>query len=145
MSYEGYEQYWCKVGHYWVQDCYAGTAIECPRCHGEVAYINQVDQTNGPDEGKIEPQLISHERKKCPTCGHTAGSGVYEIPTKDTPRIHSPAPQPCVDCGAEEWVALQPCPYEFLINGDQCPHWLCDDCYSERLSRTQTYEEPLDG
>ncbi len=132
MSYEGYEQYWCKAGHYWVQDCYQSTASECPRCRGEVARINQVDQTNGPDEGRIQPVLVSLPPAVCPTCGHCGDPGIYEIPTNDTPRIYSVPSESCERCGTKEGIEHIPCPYDHDVHGDDTLHWLCDNCADER-------------
>ena len=52
MSYEGYEEFLCQWGHYWVEDAYFSfelTEVKCPRCRQKAAYYHSVNQTNGED------------------------------------------------------------------------------------------------
>lgn len=50
MSYEGYQEYLCKKGHYSARDCYEPKLVVCPECGGQLEYWNSVDQTNGCEE-----------------------------------------------------------------------------------------------
>lgn len=53
MSYEGFEEYICKSGHYFSFDAYQGfdpTKDSCPHCTQPVAYWRAVDETNGKEE-----------------------------------------------------------------------------------------------
>lgn len=47
MSYEGYREQLCMVGHYLAQDAYAEEPSHCPHCGAPVRYTHRVDQTNG--------------------------------------------------------------------------------------------------
>ena len=51
MSYEGYEEYICEKGHYWIVDCYgsARDVEKCRVCQSKVKYWHAVDVTNGTD------------------------------------------------------------------------------------------------
>lgn len=48
MSYEGFDQYWCKNGHYFERDVYSDDLKRsvCPVCGAQWAKVNSVDQTN---------------------------------------------------------------------------------------------------
>jgi len=52
MSYfEGYTEYLCKEGHYFVDSCYMDTSVErCPECGASIEYAHDVDITSGQDE-----------------------------------------------------------------------------------------------
>jgi hypothetical protein len=60
MSYEGFTQYICPVGHHYTVDSMVGyggfdskeehiKAYSCPRCGAWPVYSNEVDETNGTD------------------------------------------------------------------------------------------------
>lgn len=49
MSYEGYEEYLCKNGHYSSCDCYCSVP-KCPYCGSKFEFWHPVDQTNGAVE-----------------------------------------------------------------------------------------------
>ena len=51
MSYEGYTEYLCAKGHYWVNDQWTYSK-ECGRCGAPVAHVHGVDETNGYDESR---------------------------------------------------------------------------------------------
>ena len=74
MSYEGYTQFLCSLGHYWVKDCYTlSEDSQCPTCGGLPFWENMVNITNGSFEGEeridgyieLEEDVIT----KCETCG----------------------------------------------------------------------------
>ena len=75
MSYEGYNQYICKKGHYWTSDVY-DEVTKCPVCGTTPYWVNSVDQTNSShdDDGKridgyIKPKLRTIKKGKCNSCG----------------------------------------------------------------------------
>jgi len=78
MSYEGYEQYWCKNGHYWAADCYSPEPI-CHICKEKAVFENSVDETNCEGVGYIKPELL--DSCICPTCKRII-ERKYKIPTK---------------------------------------------------------------
>lgn len=93
MSYEGYDQYICENGHYWIEDCYSAgdpAGRRCKVCSSKVAWRNGVDQTNGSwdddgnrIDGHVELEVdIPALECTCPTCGHTHTTTVetYKIP-----------------------------------------------------------------
>lgn len=48
MSFEGYEEFLCKVGHYYQHDVYDSNKHKtCPRCNAGFVWTNIVDTTNG--------------------------------------------------------------------------------------------------
>lgn len=53
MSYEGYEQHLCVLGHLYETDCYATTGDTCDVCGAISIWSNSVDTTNGNSEGII--------------------------------------------------------------------------------------------
>ena len=81
MSFEGYEQFLCKNGHYWTSDVY-DRDNECPRC-GELAdWSHMVDTTN--DDGEpMKLTIKEYEIYKCRCC---RGTGVEKIPIFRVPR-----------------------------------------------------------
>jgi ferredoxin len=91
MSYEGYEQLICKNGHYFENYDTYNYEASCPICQEKAAWNNQVDQTNGGNQGIIFQadlkRFIKEEAKKetCPTCSHCKeiAPAVYRIPTKE--------------------------------------------------------------
>jgi len=85
MSYEGYVQYLCKVGHYIEQDCYMDDLTICPVCKKEIVWHNDVDITNGSYEGdeRIDGhiELKIKKQQKCKHC-KTNLETRYVIPEK---------------------------------------------------------------
>lgn len=77
MSYEGYEQYICKNGHYWCEDAltvmYAEDSVRCPKCKEKPIWENSVNTTNGSyDNGKRIDGYVAlkpHKTKTCKCCG----------------------------------------------------------------------------
>jgi transcription elongation factor Elf1 len=72
MSFEGYYQYLCEDGHYWILDvwetAYDDEIPKCPKCGKQAVWYNLVDQTNG--EGK--PVKLKVKKKingYCSCCG----------------------------------------------------------------------------
>lgn len=51
MSYEGYREYLCKVGHYSHRDCYDDKPERCDAigCKESREWFHSVDETNGED------------------------------------------------------------------------------------------------
>jgi len=98
MSYEGYEQFLCKNGHHWTEDCnFADLGGKCPYCKEEIVWTNSVNLTNGSYEeneridGYIEIEEYIKDPSEfciCPTCGneHIIKTAIYVIP-KDKGRI----------------------------------------------------------
>jgi hypothetical protein len=84
MSYEGHQQIWCKNGHYWEVDVYGEAPQSCPTCMAKVAFVNDVDDTNGDSYGYIKP--IEKAAAQCCTCNcgnkHVIVPARYEIPQK---------------------------------------------------------------
>ena len=99
MSYEGYSQFWCAEGHYWIMDCNELLLMygeykenkkqKCPVCGKEEVFENMVNITNGSfdDDGKridnfIEPKLKSVHKTQCEYCNkeHICKCSIYEIP-----------------------------------------------------------------
>lgn len=85
MSYEGYTQYLCEIGHYSISDCYEDDIENC-RCGKPIVWSNMVNVTNGSfdDSGKridgyVELKLKSEN--KCGECGTTLEE-IYEIPER---------------------------------------------------------------
>jgi len=57
MSFEGCYQRLCKVGHLSEEDVYTSdneNYWKCPDCQESLAWWNLVDQTNDPEEGRVE-------------------------------------------------------------------------------------------
>ena len=73
MSYEGYVQALCKVGHYNTYDCY-NRQSKCCICLKSIAWENEVDETNCDSAGKIplgKFKIIFKEKTEtCKCCGH---------------------------------------------------------------------------
>ena len=113
MSYEGYTQYLCPLGHYWTEDAMAGYYCEysngtsdspsCPHCKAPPAWENMVDTTNGsfgidevgndtPDriDGYIElEENTPTQFETCPTCQHAkiVAQPTYHIPKEGGHRL----------------------------------------------------------
>lgn len=71
MSYEGFEEYLCKKGHYYTGDAF-DNAPDCPYCSSAPAHYHAVDCTNGIEEG-------------CPgtTMGEKIPNGHWDMPQVD--------------------------------------------------------------
>jgi hypothetical protein len=71
MSYEGYVQYLCKVGHGSIKDCYEDDLKVC-KCGEPIVWCNYVDVTNGSFEGRKRIDgyinLKVKSQKTCPHC-----------------------------------------------------------------------------
>lgn len=50
MSYEGYTEYLCEKGHYLARDVYADALASLCTCGARLAFVHEVDETNGEDE-----------------------------------------------------------------------------------------------
>lgn len=91
MSYEGYEQYLCAQGHYWIRDVYYSGDIACPHCKGDAVWYNAVDETNGSFsdtgeriDGYLDLQILTPPQPHTCDCGHThATATTYELPSTD--------------------------------------------------------------
>jgi len=84
MSYEGRQQVWCENGHHWETDAYDTGLTSCPTCKKAIAFVNDVDDTNGDSYGYIEP-IEQVPAKYCTCiCGnkHVTEPARYKIPTK---------------------------------------------------------------
>lgn len=93
MSYEGYDQFLCKKGHYWTNDVEVnwdgGNEKEkCPICGEEAVWENQVNITNGSydDDGNRIDGFVDLKIEKCTQgiCSkckkpHVCGT-IYKIP-----------------------------------------------------------------
>jgi len=113
MSYEGYTQYLCAKGHYFMRDAYDYSDVVCDICSNGAVWWNQVDETNGShdDDGNRIDGYVELEEKPatyvligahhpCPTCGHTESyPKTYIFPSKDVghhevvPIKNTPYPQ----------------------------------------------------
>lgn len=74
MSYEGYTEYMCSMGHYWAKDVYEELAFghnECPYCLLQPTHAHSVDLTNGVDAD--QPSTFPAE-KLC------VGGNIYQVP-----------------------------------------------------------------
>lgn len=89
MSYEGYSQFLCRKGHYWILDCNsADGTVECLECGGRVVWENMVNITNGSydDDGtRIDGyvELKVKSTKVCKECKRPTET-TYHIPSKKT-------------------------------------------------------------
>jgi hypothetical protein len=57
MSYEGFEEYLCKKGHYFTQDCMDDSPSDCPYCFSPAVHYHAVDCTNGIEEDNPGTQM----------------------------------------------------------------------------------------
>lgn len=85
MSFEGYYQRLCKNGHLSCEDVYMSdneNYWRCSNCKEPLAWWNLVDQTNEPDEGKIELEEKEPATACQCHCGHihVAVAKTYRIP-----------------------------------------------------------------
>lgn len=93
MSFEGRWQNICGNGHYYERDVYYMEPREddCPYCGDACAWSNLIDDTNGEEDGKIEPRLKTDAVWcTCPECGiqHVKEIAVFHIPkevSRDAP------------------------------------------------------------
>lgn len=72
MSFEGYYEFLCERGHFFVKDIYADDEelAKCPVCNSSVKWWNIIDTTNG-DYSITKFEIKSEEiTKKCEECGH---------------------------------------------------------------------------
>lgn len=84
MSYEGYEEKLCKVGHYSSRDVYDYTSADKCHCGKEFVWSLSTDQTN--DEGYPYDDFevdVEARTEKCPTCKNVKQIEPirYKIPT----------------------------------------------------------------
>lgn len=85
MSYEGYEQRICELGHYISIDVYDPYDTDtCPECMSDWAWTNSVDQTNGSEctkeGGKDEDGFpIWVNCKGCEHCKNGRIDGYVEV------------------------------------------------------------------
>jgi len=69
MSYEGYSQFLCKVGHYWAEDCMmADDNSKCSVCFKSAVWENMVNQTNGCEAISGDPNDLSNIHEKAGDC-----------------------------------------------------------------------------
>lgn len=105
MSYEGYTQYLCPLGHYWCEDSYAGyytnysngssDSPTCPECKAKPVWENSVDETNGSYEddefGTVRVDGYVELEEKTPaqfeTCAHCQHSKMIAPPTYHIPEV----------------------------------------------------------
>lgn len=82
MSFEGYYQCLCEVGHYAIQDLY--TDLEkCPVCSGSIVYHNLVDETNGEPTNKKEFEVLVPAKTKMCMQTKVIAPTRYKIPGVD--------------------------------------------------------------
>src|SRR4029077_19333542 len=98
MSYEGYEQYLCKNGHYFTKDCaYSWGSLKeelCPDCQEKAVWCNSVDETNCDGVGYVPMSRLLIKGAEHKTCdlghAHQVSPTVYRIPTpKETPDLRT--------------------------------------------------------
>lgn len=91
MSYEGYTQYLCATGHYWIVEADIDSYIQamCPHDTQPAVWHNGVDITNGSHDeaglridGYVDLTLKQEYLCTCATCGvkHEAKPPEYYIP-----------------------------------------------------------------
>lgn len=96
MSYSGYTECLCFLGHRFTKDAFDEEERCCAVvsdgiCGAPIVWTNEVDTTNGFSQGKIEEKTwkqfeISPEiRKTCDSCGHSelVSSARYAVPTEE--------------------------------------------------------------
>jgi len=93
MSYEGYVEQLCQIGHYKVNDAYE-TDYHC-HCGEEIVWNNHVDVTNGasfPYIGFLKIKEELEEVEDCPTCKRAIQDIItYNIPTEDEMKSYEEA------------------------------------------------------
>lgn len=71
MSFEGYTQYLCPMGHYWTHEVHYENDNICDFCDQEAVEQNLVDLTNGVEEGYREIiEIAPAKTKMCMACEH---------------------------------------------------------------------------
>jgi len=98
MSWEGWDQLLCEHGHYQSGECpppFADRAeFKCwvEGCDGQLAWQNQVDETNGGSEGMVKLKLKKKAVfSKCPKCQtvHMKKAEEYYIPKTKGHRVEN--------------------------------------------------------
>jgi len=77
MSYEGFEQWLCEMGHHFRFDCYEApdqASWRCSECGSRLAWWNAVDETNMGHEGwestYVHPEVVDQGKMHtCSACG----------------------------------------------------------------------------
>jgi len=87
MSFEGYYQFLCDDGHYWIANVYEHDedTAKCPYCNKKVKWWNLVNETNEPDVGKIELKVKTEAVYcVCTKCKnkHKIKQETYHIPLR---------------------------------------------------------------
>jgi len=88
MSYEGYRQYWCPSGHQWEGPGEVFNIGDqdhlCDDCGQEAVFVNEVDDTNCDEWGRITPVLATPAVYKTCDMGfkHRVTPPAYLIPTE---------------------------------------------------------------
>lgn len=92
MSYEGYEQHICEIGHLFNGDVYQDNTT-CPVCDCMSVFHNSVDDTNGYSYGIIpdwELQKLILTKQEVQVCNlghsHITKEATYSVP-KDASKI----------------------------------------------------------
>jgi hypothetical protein len=95
MSYEGFEEYLCKSGHYATFDAYSEAPKQCP-CGEPWAYVHSVDETNGVVKGCPATRPAPKRKKGADDFWHEDHYGnryatqrVRYRPGKEWIRLHS--------------------------------------------------------
>lgn len=93
MSYEGYVQFLCPVGHYFKEECH-GPDRRCPveSCLKLAVWENPVDETNCDAWGLIpRDQFTVVSAPVNETCNlghqHQTQAGTYKIPSSEETRL----------------------------------------------------------
>lgn len=83
MSFDGFRQYWCEVGHMWAHNALEEKPDTCPQCGRSIAFVHVVDQTNGYMNDQIVTEIVAEARICECSCGHmhVVGHTRYRIPT----------------------------------------------------------------
>ena len=86
MSYEGYTQTICEVGHYSESYSWVLSTKDVCWCGKGIAWVNSVDDTNCEAVGHVvmDGFMVSDTvYEECPHCGHVeaVGPAIYRIPT----------------------------------------------------------------
>lgn len=107
MSFEGYEEYLCEVGHYATAGAWDAPVSICPTCHAPIVWHRVVDETNGidPNDPTTMPAtLVVRVPETVEVCNlghrHVTRPAQYEIPAGVG--LNTPA---CVSCGGFGVVA----------------------------------------
>lgn len=92
MSYEGYEQFLCADGHYWTTDAlfWGEEKPPCPSCKKPAVLCNSVDQTNGPDVGRMLFEEVAPAKTCTCKCGNVHETESARLKPKIDPKTHKP-------------------------------------------------------